>query len=115
MPLVLTPDEADAVMEWQLRRRAQLVDPPRGFRRRTDLRYRRSLKEWRVLRGLSLTALAAKVSPRWYTPVSIDTLRALEDGTATAHQRKRWLTVVIAALGVPRASVNLPPVYNRSR
>ncbi len=106
--LLLTPLEVDTIQEWLLRRHRQLT-VPLGVRRRTDTQTpaKRTLKEWRVLRGLSLNDVLERIH-KPFGRMSIEVLRALENGTATWNVKHHWLERLCVLYGVPEACVRAP-------
>ncbi len=104
----LTPAEREVCQDWYWRRFEQL-NFPAGCRRATDLRVRRPMREWRQLRGMSLTDVVVALRGGGSQLVSIDTLRALEDGTSTPNQRARLHGRIAAALGIPADSLVFRP------
>ncbi len=82
---------------------------PQGTRRRND-HERAPLKVWRLRKGWSLTDLAGAL--RWVRGgglFNLETLRALEDGTAPRSQYEKYRVRIAAVLEIPPDRLVLGP------
>lgn len=112
----MTPAEVIAAQLWIWKREASLRKPG-GSRRRTDRggRVKMPLKAWRERAGLSLTELGQQMRTGAAAAVSIDTLRALENGSATPAVRRQYLGRIAAVLQVPETAILITAVTELSR
>lgn len=100
----LTQDERDVCQEWLMRRYLQLKLPT-GIRRRMDklANIKLPLRAWRERFGLSITELLRRIG-NGRVRISIDTIRAIENGTAAPHHLQH-MGQIAAALGIDVKSI----------
>lgn len=100
----LTQNERDVCQEWLMRRYLQLKLPT-GIRRRMDklAKIKLPLRAWRERFGLSITELLRRIG-NGRVRISIDTIRAIESGTAAPHHLQH-MGQIATALGVDVTSI----------